>query len=93
MIPNWVVKIVIGVLTASGLSACGGTKISETCDEPQAYQAIVASKRVTVPDGLDPLDDFKEIPIPKAETPPRPEGARCIESTPSILSGGTADTE
>lgn len=92
MTPNRVVKIVIGMLMMSGLSACGGTKISESCKEPQAYQAIVPSKRIVVPDDLDPLDDFKEIPLPKAETPPRPEDAHCLESTPSILSGEKVDT-
>ena len=42
--------------------------------------------------GLDPLDDFREMPIPKAETPPRPDGARCLESPPSILTGGSRES-
>jgi len=73
----------------ASLGACGKDKGRPTCDEPQPYQSVVAGKRVVVPDDLDPLDDLKEMPIPKAETPPRPEGAGCIENAPSILKGGT----
>lgn len=75
------------LLLVGSLAACGSEKVFYTCDEPQPYQAIVEGKRVTSPDGLDPLDDLKEMSIPKAETPPRPEGSVCIESPPSILIG------
>ncbi len=79
-----------GLLLLVSLAGCFGDKtIRATCDEPQPYQSVVAGKRVEVPDGLDPLDEFKEMPLPKAETAPRPDGAECIESPPSILSGGT----
>ena len=30
------------------------------------------------------LDEYKEMAIPKAQTPPRPEGAKCIEAPPSV---------
>ncbi len=83
--------VVIAMATMGVLSSCGGAKVSETCDEVRAYQLVVPSKRVVVPDGLDPLDEFKEMPIPKAETPPRPAGSRCIESPPSILVGGARE--
>ncbi len=67
------------------LAACGNKdNIRSTCDEPQPYQAVVPGKRVVVPEGLDALDEFKEIPIPKSDTSPRPEGASCIESPPPI---------
>ena len=66
--------VVIAMATMGVLSSCGGAKVSETCDEVRAYQLVVPSKRVVVPDGLDPLDEFKEMPIPKAET--RPGGVR-----------------
>jgi len=67
------------------LSACGGDDaIKQSCDEPQHYQQVVAGKRVVVPDGLDPLNEFAEMPIPKAEGAPlRPPGSRCIELPPS----------
>ncbi len=89
------IRFLIAVTSASllgSLSGCWGSNISETCDEVQAYQLVVPSKRVVVPDGLDPLEEFKEMPIPKAETPPRPAGGKCIESPPSVLSGGTNDS-
>lgn len=67
------------------LSACGGDDaIKQSCDEPQRYQQVVAGKRVVVPDGLDPLNELAEMPIPKAEgAPVRPPGSRCIELPPS----------
>lgn len=88
---RFLIALTAAVLLGS-LSACGGAKISETCDEVQAYQRVVPGKRVVVPEGLDPLEEFKEMPTPKAETPPRPAGAKCIESPPAILSGGTRDS-
>ena len=77
------------ILIAS-LPACGGDGvIDQTCDEPQRYQQVVASKRVESPQGLDPLDEFAEMPIPKAQNAPvRPPGSRCIELPPSVDSGG-----
>ncbi len=82
-----VLIMILSSVLLAGLSACGKDEIRTTCDEPQPYQAVVPGKRVVVPDGLDPLDEYKEMPIPKAETPPRPEGAKCIESPPPIGSG------
>jgi hypothetical protein len=80
--------IVSSMVLLASLTACGKDKIHVTCDKPQAYQAIVASKPVVVPDGLEPLDKYKEMPIPNAESPPRPEGAGCIENPPTILKSG-----
>lgn len=72
-----------------GLSACGGDGlIDQSCDEPQRYQSVVAGKRIEVPEGLDPLDEYAEMPIPKPEdTPARPPGSRCIELPPSVKTG------
>jgi hypothetical protein len=66
------------------LSACGRNEIRDECAEAKPHQSLVAGKRIVVPEGLDPLDEFREIPIPKAETAPRPDDARCIESPPAI---------
>ena len=71
----------------STLAACGKGEIRTTCDEPQPYQAVVPGKRVVVPEGLDSLDEFKEMPIPKSDTAPRPAGSKCIEYPPAIGSG------
>ncbi len=86
MTPIRVIISALSLLLLSGLGACGRGDIKLTCDEAQPYQAVVEGKRVVVPEGLDPLDDFKEMPLPKAETPPRPKGAKCIELPPSIRS-------
>ncbi len=76
------------VLVAS-LPACGGDGvINRTCDEPQRYQQVVAGKRIESPDGLDPLDEFAEMPIPEPQNAPvRPPGSRCIELPPSVDGG------
>jgi hypothetical protein len=72
-----------------GLSACGGGGlIDQSCDEPQRYQSVVAGKRIEVPEGLDPLDEYAEMPIPKPEgAPVRPPGSRCVELPPSARTG------
>ncbi len=79
-------RLIIAAVLLGSLAACGGNEVIQDCDEEKSYESVVAGKRVEVPEGLDPLDEFKEMPIPKAETPPRPEGATCIESPPSISS-------
>jgi len=68
------------------MSACGKDELlNPTCDEPQRYQNVVAGKRVEVPEGLDQLNEYAEMPIPKADdAPPRPAGSRCIELPPSV---------
>lgn len=77
---------VTGLILLASLSACGRGEIRQTCDEPERYQSAVDSKRVVVPEGLDPLDELKEIPIPRADSPPRPEGSRCVDYPPTIQS-------
>ena len=69
-----------------GLAGCvGDPEINYSCDEPQAYQAVAPGKKVMPPAGLDPLNEFAEMPIPKAQDAPvRPPGSRCIELPPSI---------
>ena len=84
MIRTTATSAMIGLLLVVGLSACGGDEVRVTCDELQPYQAVVPGKRVVVPEGLDELEDFKEMPIPKAETPPGPDDGTCIELPPLI---------
>lgn len=83
-------RAILTVIATAVLSGCGwiggDDEIKETCFEPQPYQAERLNEPVKVPDGLDPLDPFSEMPIPKAETPPRPEGAGCITRPPSVRS-------
>lgn len=83
------IRLTVIVAILSSLSACGGdAPIITTCDEPQRYQSVKAGKRVTAPEGLDPLNEFAEMPIPKSQdAPARPPGSRCIELPPKIGSG------
>jgi uncharacterized lipoprotein len=82
-------RLIVAISILFGLSACGGDGgIDQTCDEPQRYQRVVPGKRIEVPKGLDPLDEFAEMPIPKPEgAPVRPPGSRCVELPPSIKTG------
>ena len=79
------VRLIAALAILACLSACGGDNaINQACDEPRRYQSVVAGKRVEVPEGLDPLNEFAEMPIPKAEgAPVRPPGSRCVEFPPS----------
>jgi hypothetical protein len=84
MTPTRVITIISSLIVLSSLAACGRGDTRTTCDEPQPYQAVVLGQRVVVPEGLDPLDQYKEMPIPTSEAPPRPAGSKCIEYPPSI---------
>jgi len=84
MTPSRVIAIVSILIVSSSLVGCGKDDIRTACDEPQPYQAVVAGQRVVVPEGLDPLDQYKEMPIPESSAPPRPEGSMCVEYPPSI---------
>lgn len=82
-----IMRFLIVAAMLCGLSACFGNKnLSYKCDESKRYQEVTAGKRVEPPEGLDPLNEFVEMPIPKPENAPvRPQGSRCIELPPSVL--------
>ena len=85
MTPSRAIATISSLIVFSSLVGCWGKgEVRSTCDEPQPYQAVVPGKRVIVPDGLDSLDEYKEMPIPQSESPPRPAGAKCIEYPPVI---------
>jgi uncharacterized lipoprotein len=69
------------------LSGCGGDdNVVETCDEMQRYQAAKLNPRVQAPEGLDDLEQYKEMPIPEATNDaPRAAGSRCIDLPPNTL--------
>lgn len=78
------ITAVAGLILLASLSACWKGEIRQTCDEPEPYQSAIEGKHIVVPDGLDSLDELKEIPIPRADSPPRPEGSKCIDYPPSM---------
>ena len=84
MNPARVGIVLLCLLLLNGLAGCFGDRGLAKCDEPEPYQSVVAGKRVVVPEGLDPLDDIKEMPIPKSDTPPRPDGAGCLAKPPAV---------
>ena len=84
MTPSRTITVISSLIVASCFVGCGKEEIRTSCDELQAYQMVVPGQRVVVPDGLDPLDQYKEMPIPESNSPPRPKGAACIDYPPSI---------
>lgn len=80
-------RSVSALLVLAGLvSGCGGDdNIMRTCDEQQAYHLASEGRKVKAPEGLDQLDEYREMPIPRAtDREPRPPGSRCIELPPSV---------
>lgn len=85
MTPTRAIALVLSLIVVSAISACGKDDIRTSCDdEAEPYLSAVAGKRIVVPDGLEPLDELKEMKVPKAESPPREPGSKCIEYPPSI---------
>lgn len=83
------VRLMAALLVAVGLTACGGNKaVTADCDEAQYYQGFVDGKRVVSPEGLDQLDEFREMPIPRADSgAPQAPAGRCLDMPPMVGSG------
>jgi hypothetical protein len=77
------------VALGASLAACGGNDFKEEdCIAGLKYQNRAVAKRVVVPDGLDPLDDLREMPIPKADPEAAsPPPGQCVDAPPSIRLG------
>lgn len=75
--------LLIGLLSAA--AGCSST-LDRTCDEVEFYELAKEGKRIEVPEGLDSLDELKEIPLPQASPrEERPEGSPCLDLPPTIL--------
>lgn len=79
-------QLIAVFLLSASLAACGGNDSKPLdCDEGLQYQNRDAGKRVVVPEGLDPLNEFAEMPIPKADPDaPKPAPGRCVDMPPSV---------
>ena len=78
--------VYLPVLTLLGGCFFGGDgEIVDTCEDPQPYQFEREGKKIDVPEDLDSLDSFREMPIPRSEAPPRPDNARCLTAPPSVI--------
>ncbi len=92
-------KALFKALAASSMAfivtGCGaGGEIDNTCDEVRTYQLAQEGRRLEVPEGLDDLDEFREMPLPEASPrPPRPKGRPCLDLPPAILGRGDSDDE
>ena len=75
------------VATSSTLAGCfGGKDVDTSCDEPRFYEAAQDGRRVKAPEGLDDLDQFKEMPLPEtAPAPPKQAGSPCVDRPPNVL--------
>jgi len=66
------------------LAACGGE--TELICEEGPYLSAVRAARVQAPDGLDSLEEIREMPLPEAAPQqPRPADAACIDRPPSVI--------
>jgi len=78
------------VLSLSALlSACGGddTRVID-CDEGLQYQNRVEGKRIVAPDGMDSLEEYAEMPIPKADPDAAlPPSGKCADMPPPASVG------
>lgn len=74
------------VLLSLSLAACGGNDTREVdCEANLKFQNRVEGKRIVAPEGLDPLNELAEMPIPKADpnAPRMPPGV-CNDEPPMI---------
>lgn len=80
-------RLLAVLLLAVSLSACGlfGGSKEEDCNDGVRFQNREVGKRVVVPEGLDPLDEYEEMPIPPADPDAAPPAAgKCADSPPSL---------
>ena len=78
------------VLTlCAAMAACGGNDAIEVdCDKGLEFQNRVEGKRVVVPEGLDPLEEYAEMPIPKADPDAAsPPAGQSIDMPPRVKTG------
>ena len=78
-------------LLATILSGCAQNL---TCDDPQPYQAATETDKLAAPEGLDPLEETREMRIPRASPQdPRPPGSPCLDLPPALDSTSTSSSE
>ncbi|HSD68792.1 MAG TPA: hypothetical protein VLB07_04525, partial [Woeseiaceae bacterium] len=62
-------RIAACLVVTAVLHGCGG---NITCDEPEPYQASIEGRRIEVPEGLNELEEGRELKVPDASpAPPR----------------------
>jgi uncharacterized lipoprotein len=84
---KWRQPVYLAILAI--LSACGSNEPKEVdCDANLKYQNRVEGPRVVAPEGLDQLNEWAEMPIPRADpnAPKMPKGV-CNDEPPIIDAG------
>lgn len=80
--------IILITALAAGMSGCAQNL---TCDDPQPYQAAIETDKIAAPDGLDELQEGREMRIPRASPQdPRPPGSPCLDLPPPIRASGSS---
>lgn len=80
------VSLLSAILATGALYGCGGRDLNSSCDDVELYQLAGEGKRIEPPEGLDELDEFKEIPLPEASPrAAREKGSPCLDLPPIIL--------
>lgn len=76
----------VTLITTTALAVClSGCGSNLTCDDPQAYQEAVEVTKIDAPDGLDGLEESREMVIPRSSPrDPRPPGSPCLDLPPTI---------
>jgi len=79
-------QLVAALILGAAISGCGGNDtVVVDCDEGLQYQNRGVGKRVVAPEGLDQLDEFAEIPIPKADPDAaKPLPGKCVDMPPAV---------
>ena len=79
-------RLLAVLIVGATLVACGGNETKEVdCEGGMRFQNRVEGKRVVAPEGLDQLDEFVEMPIPKADPDAAPVVAgKCVDMPPPI---------
>jgi uncharacterized lipoprotein len=77
-------RLLAVLLLVALFAGCGGNKTKEVdCEKELQFQNRVAGKRVVAPEGLDQLDEYAEMPIPKADPDaPARVGGVCADEPP-----------
>jgi hypothetical protein len=80
-------QLVAVLVMGAAISGCGGNDsvVVVDCDEGLQYQNREVGKRVVAPEGLDQLDEFAEMPIPKADPEAaKPLPGKCVDMPPAV---------
>ncbi len=82
-------RLIAVLLSGALLTACGKDDVIDVdCDEGQEYQNSAEARRITIPEGLDALDEFAEMPIPRADpNATKTAEGRCTDMPPPIGTG------